>query len=744
MPCGGRILAGQPASGEGVDAVSLAVDGVVIVNAAAASRMRWSGRLVALMWTFSLLLPATPAAAEGIPVTYRDFVYPSAATARPTADKPQSKLWYQAGAWWALMVSPSGAGVNIFELRSDHTWRDTGVTVDSRLTSTADALWDNGKLYVASRTSSSSLRLYRLSYSATNRTYTRDSGFPVTIANGGAESITVARDSTGRLWTTWTQASKVFVSYSTTSDTAFSTPLNVPVADYSVAADDISAVISFGDRVGVMWSDQASAAFRFAVHPATSPPTTDWSMETPLAGTRYADDHLNLKSLLLDDAGRVHAAVKTSLGDASTDAPTDPLMMVLSRSATGDWSHATAAVVADKLTRPQLALDSTNKDLYILMTDEGGGQAYYKKAPLSAISFGSGKGQVLMSSPGALINNVSTTKDAVDSATGLVVIASDEFTRTYYHAEMSLGGTPPPADTTPPSTPTNLQASAASSSSVSLSWTASTDDVGVTAYTIYRDGAAVGTTGNTQFTDSGLQAGTTYSYTVQASDAAGNRSAQSSSVSATTPPAAGGIAFRSAATAANGTATTVVVPAPAGVTAGDVLVAGITTRGVPTVTAPAGWTVVRNDVNGTTLRQVVYTKVATTAEPASYTWTLSASKAGVGQVLSYTGVSTTAPVDVAGAAVNASSSSIVSPSVTTSVPNAEIVRLHGIARSASIAAPTGYVERAEVSTVSATYPVTDESADLLQAASGASGSATATASGSALSIGQTVALRPAG
>jgi chitodextrinase len=93
-------------------------------------------------------------------------------------------------------------------------------------------------------------------------------------------------------------------------------------------------------------------------------------------------------------------------------------------------------------------------------------------------------------------------------------------------------------DTTAPSTPTGLTATAASTSQINLSWTASTDNVGVTGYRIYRNGglAPIATTaGNvTTYQNTGLSASTTYSYRVQAFDAAGNASAQSSQASATT------------------------------------------------------------------------------------------------------------------------------------------------------------------------------------------------------------------
>jgi len=89
-------------------------------------------------------------------------------------------------------------------------------------------------------------------------------------------------------------------------------------------------------------------------------------------------------------------------------------------------------------------------------------------------------------------------------------------------------------DTTPPTVPTGLTGTAVSSSQIDLSWTASTDNVGVTGYNVYRAGTQVGTSTSTTYQDTGLSASTTYSYTVAAFDAAGNTSAQSASASATT------------------------------------------------------------------------------------------------------------------------------------------------------------------------------------------------------------------
>ena len=91
---------------------------------------------------------------------------------------------------------------------------------------------------------------------------------------------------------------------------------------------------------------------------------------------------------------------------------------------------------------------------------------------------------------------------------------------------VACSGAPP--DTTPPSTPTGLIATARSTTRADLSWTASTDNVGSIGYDIYRNGKFLTTTdAATSYTDVMLASDTTYNYQVRARDAAGNLSALS-------------------------------------------------------------------------------------------------------------------------------------------------------------------------------------------------------------------------
>ncbi len=98
------------------------------------------------------------------------------------------------------------------------------------------------------------------------------------------------------------------------------------------------------------------------------------------------------------------------------------------------------------------------------------------------------------------------------------------------------GGT----DTTSPTVPTGLRTTSTTTSSIALAWNAATDNVAVTKYEVYRAGVRIASPTVTTFTDTGLAAGTTYSYSVRACDAAGNCSAQSSALGVTTNASGGG------------------------------------------------------------------------------------------------------------------------------------------------------------------------------------------------------------
>lgn len=117
---------------------------------------------------------------------------------------------------------------------------------------------------------------------------------------------------------------------------------------------------------------------------------------------------------------------------------------------------------------------------------------------------------------------------------------SDPANCTVNGAACGGGGGGGGGDTTAPTAPTNLRAAAPTDTSVSLSWGASTDNVGVTGYEVLQGTTVVATSSGTTATVTGLAPATAVTFAVRARDAAGNRSAASNSVTVTTLPASGG------------------------------------------------------------------------------------------------------------------------------------------------------------------------------------------------------------
>ncbi|MGW7203712.1 carbohydrate binding domain-containing protein [Streptomyces sp. NPDC054837] len=111
---------------------------------------------------------------------------------------------------------------------------------------------------------------------------------------------------------------------------------------------------------------------------------------------------------------------------------------------------------------------------------------------------------------------------------------------TYYADDINLDGPGGGSDTQAPTAPASLRSTGKTSSSVSLAWNASADNVGVTAYDIYSGSNQVLSVSGTSATVSGLSGSTAYTFTVRARDAAGNSSAASNAVSVTTDAGGGG------------------------------------------------------------------------------------------------------------------------------------------------------------------------------------------------------------
>lgn len=413
-----------------------------------------------------LLFVCGAAVAAAADIGHEDFAAGGDAI---TGSKPESKLWFNDGFWWASMWSTSPAGFYIYRLDPDtDDWVRTTTLLDPRSATRADTLWDGTKLYVASQHweddggatgsgTSFQTRLYRYSYNSSTDTYALDGGFPASIRMGiQSETLVIAKDSDGTLWATWTLQSgtgqnTVYMNHTIGSDAAWSDPEMLPVgAAGTTAVDDISSIIAFTvsgqGRIGVFWSNQPDDADYFAWHVDGASDAT-WTVETAVSASgpdpNPADDHLNLKT---DSSGRVYAVTKTSNTGAS-----QPFIQLLVRQPAGGWSTHLVGRVSDSNTRPILELDASAGRLHVFMTGphngagsgQSGGDIFEKTSPTSAISFAVGDGTpVIRDDDSSDLNNATSTKQNLTATTGIVVLAYNDDTDLYWHHHEA--GTAPP------------------------------------------------------------------------------------------------------------------------------------------------------------------------------------------------------------------------------------------------------------------------------------------------------------
>jgi len=398
------------------------------------------------LWSVSVVLSgilvlAFATAAHAQRVMVKDWSYGAVADGTGgavTGQKPESKLWFAGGTWWSLMVPPGGGPYHFYTLAADGTqWQDRGLGGDDREITKPDVLFAGNKLYVASRDGSATKqnRLYRYSFNGSG--FTLDAGFPVNISGGGEETLTIAKDSTGKLWIAYTAGNKVKVNRSTTSHARWGTPFTLPVPGAgNVTGDDIAAVQAFGGKIGVLWSNQPDQKDYFAYHTDGTADASGWTVEVAYSGLEAADDHLNLKT---GADGSLWAAVKTSKNDVPGSAA-EPVIVLLHRPPQGGWSASEVWKVADQATRPICLLDEASGTVYVLAQVVAGSPdgIYYKAAGLSlAPTFPTGLGTRLITGSGKP-NDVTSTKQNLSPTTGLVAIASTAGSDSYWHAKMTL------------------------------------------------------------------------------------------------------------------------------------------------------------------------------------------------------------------------------------------------------------------------------------------------------------------
>jgi hypothetical protein len=762
----------------------------------------------------ALLLAAAVAVALPVPAQAVDVGEPGPSYAgdgvrTPTADKAQSKLWFQDGSWWGLLWSASANATKIHRLDvATQAWQETETVVDARPNARGDALWDakDGKLYVVSGTTvlsewgsppsqeavtTGSAELHRFSYNASTKTYSEDAGFPVTLHSGSSESITLAKDSLGTLWVTYTVVSadnsnRVYVNHSTTSDTVWGTPFVLPTTNAQVHYDDISAVTSFqGDKVGIMWSNQRPEHKKFylAIH-QDGQPENSWQTEVAYGGGinctgGCANDHLNLKQLTSDGSGRLFAAIKTAAQQVG-----QTFVALLVRDSKAHWTSAQFGAVEDLHTRPMVMIDEEHRQVWMFaVAPEEGGTVYYKKAPLDNISFPPGAGTpIISSSTDKDINDPTSTKQNVNGQTGLVVLAASRSNARYWHAYIDLRdqSTPPGGgDTTAPTvtavSPDDKATGVAVNTNVTGTFSEAMDATTIdgTTVTLKNAAGAAVTAGVTYDATSrvvtlnpnaDLAASTAYTASISTGvkDASGNALATAKTWSFTTPsPTPTPTSVRSSASGSGELSSSgSYAPAlPAGWQPGDVvfLFSQVTVAGSANATTPPGWTRAIADftsAGSTSAHQAVWYRVMQSGdtapsvpEPASrYAWV----------TVAVQGADAATPLDVAPTSdtnTGVPYPGVRAPSITPVTSGALLLTAHGVRNGTNSATttftpPSGTAEVGDVTSSAASKSNAAVEVDSLlltdTSATGAKTAAAASSSGTIINqCGSAIVVRPA-
>ncbi|MCG8605032.1 IPT/TIG domain-containing protein, partial [bacterium] len=405
---------------------------------------------VAAFFGISSLAHSQNCESTTVAVGYRTIDYDdSRLTTSATEEKPESKLWWNDGFWWGMIWDPKRDVYRIHQFNVvSQCWLSVGPDLDDRPKSSADVLWDDlgQKLYVSSRArekhrGDNSAYFFRYSYDAKSKSYSRDKGFPVVINDSRSEALVIAKDSAGKIWATWEEKRNIMVNRTLESDKNWGTPFVLPIQGAEATADDISSIVAFGgNKIGILWSNQAHKTVYFAVH-RDGDSDTDWQQaEKALFDKKLgkvADDHMNLA---VHPDGTVLAVTKTSVNDDN-----DPQIFLLKRDLNGEWSRHIFSLEKVNHTRPLVLVNSDNDSVYVVAKGKSDPiKIYMKRTHLGKPKFEPGLGETfIFSKQDDNINDPTSTKQALNSQTGLLVIASDKSSQRYFHNFLDLKGDVP-------------------------------------------------------------------------------------------------------------------------------------------------------------------------------------------------------------------------------------------------------------------------------------------------------------
>ena len=381
------------------------------------------------------VLAAGPAAIEGTKGGSSIFYKPN-----------QSKVFYHAGAWWVAAQDTSGKEWFLFK-KSGANWIKS-FSLGAPGSVKPDCFIDspNNKLYVLlSHTSNDGTKFLRISYNPATGLWLNDLGFPVGLTgfkHSGEDPCALVRAKNGDFWVFVARFGFLYARRSMNGGATWTADIIVKALDISTALADAVAFTSNGKNyVGVGFAEDTDpiSHYGFVMHQDGAADNV-WTDETSLISVppnTYGDDHL---AMAVSPNNDVYMVTKTNpdLNNATGIA-------LYKRTKAGVWSMRTVFIGSAE-TRPALAIDETNNELYVFTTMLGSPRfGRYKKCRIGfEDSLSITPIMTYMQEGLNDFHNLSTPAHNVTSCTGLLVAAENNTNfKTWYQLFSIKGGSVP-------------------------------------------------------------------------------------------------------------------------------------------------------------------------------------------------------------------------------------------------------------------------------------------------------------
>lgn len=361
-------------------------------------------------------ISATPATA---PVLQVDYPF-------PTADKPQSKLWFSQGHWWALL--PRADGPSLWQRTATGWTEHAEIHAALRGVPGRADVWSDRDGVTAVSVADRMMAVFRLL-----PTGAPSPGWHAELlarlpapATDSIETATLARDAAGVWWVAAVVQGKAYA-WSSADARSWSAPENLAKG---LDPDDICAVAPLADGVAVIWSNQKKEEVMLRRH-RTGRPVTEWEPAEPVQrGDATADDHLH--AVLAAD-GTLWVATKNSV-----DREGAPQFVLRVRSPDGAWRNLPYGILVpgQEISRPVVVLAGAPQAVYA-------GHSLFEPPGRSAILFGrvdlahpevvTGLAPVIVPEVGAhtRVNDITASKAPMPRDGPWIVLASDGQGRVY-------------------------------------------------------------------------------------------------------------------------------------------------------------------------------------------------------------------------------------------------------------------------------------------------------------------------